>query len=291
MRDCPKRNVVLSILGLILFATAGSAQEAQTRGKVIREPAFQEPQSSARTRDELNGILSEWYPPTLRQVLQLDPSLLSSGSYLENYPKLAEFLVLHPEVAHNPGYFVGLPENPYSRRGSDVSEGIFVTTMFLGVTGMLIWLFRSIMGHRRWLRTTRLQTEAQAKILERFSANEDLLNFIQTPAGRRFLDYSSAPLEPRSIGAPVGRILWSVQAGLVLLFGGIGLEMLGRSSALESADLALAFLVFGGILMALGVGFLFSGLASYLLSRRFGLFDQVAPDASTEGGPAQTRSS
>jgi hypothetical protein len=184
---------------------------------------------------------------------------------------------------------VGLPENE-RRRGVDL-EPIAAVTAFLGFLGLVIWLFRAIMGHRRWLRVSRLQTEAQAKILERFSSNEELLQFIQTPAGRRFLDASSSPLEPRSLGAPVGRILWSVQAGLVLLFGGIGLEVLGKSSQLESGELGVAFLVIGGIVIALGIGFLFSGAASYVLSRRFGLFDQVASDGSVNGGPSQTPSS
>ena len=33
--------------------------------------------------------------------------LLSSGDYLATYPVLAAFLQQHPEVAHNPSFFIG----------------------------------------------------------------------------------------------------------------------------------------------------------------------------------------
>jgi hypothetical protein len=263
---------------------AQRVQEPGVKVQVLpRESSGQDVQS---TRAEFNELLNAWYPPTLRQVLQLDPSLLQNPVYLRAYPKLEEFLIAHPEVAHNPTFFVGMPLEPNRRRGVDL-EPLAAAAAFLGFVGFVIWVIRSIIGHRRWLRVSKLQTEAQAKILERFANNEELIQFIQTPAGRRFVDASSTPLEPRSLGAPVGRILWSVQVGLVLLFAGIGLEVLGRSTPLESEDLSVVFHVIGGIVIALGVGFLFSGLASYFLSRRFGLFDQVPPN---EGGPAQTPS-
>ena len=39
----------------------------------------------------------------MREVLQLDPTLLWRADYLATYPGLAAFLEQHPEVAHNPG--------------------------------------------------------------------------------------------------------------------------------------------------------------------------------------------
>ncbi len=49
------------------------------------------------------------YPPSLRQVLELDTTLLTNHDYLTLYPGLNDFLSQHPEVAHNPTYFVGSP--------------------------------------------------------------------------------------------------------------------------------------------------------------------------------------
>ena len=54
------------------------------------------------------------------------------------------------------------------------------------------------------------------------------------------------------MGAPLGRILWSVQGGVVLIAGGIGL----RWSAAGSADNASQPLhALGVIGIALGLGF------------------------------------
>ena len=56
------------------------------------------------TRDRLNDIFNQ-YPPSVREVLRIDPTLLYRPDYLATYPVLAAFLEQHPEIAHNPGIF------------------------------------------------------------------------------------------------------------------------------------------------------------------------------------------
>src|SRR5882762_3719288 len=58
------------------------------------------------TKERLREIF-EQYPPSVAQVLRLDPSLLTRPDYLALYPTLANFLSQHPEVAHNPVFFLG----------------------------------------------------------------------------------------------------------------------------------------------------------------------------------------
>src|SRR5215207_6438497 len=62
-----------------------------------------------QTRDRLRQVIQQ-YSPSLFQVLRHDPSLLLNTDYLANYPGLAAFLQQHPEVGHNPGFFVGDPD-------------------------------------------------------------------------------------------------------------------------------------------------------------------------------------
>src|SRR3954451_21479055 len=50
--------------------------------------------------------LLEQYPPSLARVLRLDPKLLTNTEYLQPYPALATFISQHPEVPHNPSYFL-----------------------------------------------------------------------------------------------------------------------------------------------------------------------------------------
>jgi len=58
------------------------------------------------TRDRLRNVLDQ-YPPSVREVLRIDPTLMSHEYFLATYPVLAAFLRQHPEVAHNPTFFVG----------------------------------------------------------------------------------------------------------------------------------------------------------------------------------------
>jgi len=147
--------------------------------------------------------------------------------------------------------------------------------------GAIAWLLRSAIDYRRWLRAMKIQTEAHTKIVDRLASNEDLLAYMQSTAGQRFL--TSSPMTPPTMdlitppmGAPFNRILWSVQAGVVLTTAGAGL-WLAKSGVLDEA--AQAMQVVATLTMALGVGFVLSALASYGLSRQLGLVSSPANHA------------
>ena len=102
------------------------------------------------------------------------------------------------------------------------------------------------------------------------ASNEDLLAYVQSPAGRHFLESAPITVEsgPRPMGAPLGRILWSVQAGVILATLGGGLTLLQRNVPEEVAP---AFYVLGMVVGALGVGAMISAVVAYFLSARLGL--------------------
>jgi hypothetical protein len=131
--------------------------------------------------------------------------------------------------------------------------------------------------HRRWNRLSKVQFETHNKLLERFTSNDELLAYVQTPAGRRFLESAPIPLQeaPLSIAAPLSRILWSVQAGIVLAVLGIGLL---RVSGRFTDEAAQVFTVAGALMFALGGGFVISAIAAYALSRKLGLLTPPAVD-------------
>lgn len=141
--------------------------------------------------------------------------------------------------------------------------------------GLVVWLIRTIVDYRRWNRLAKVQTDVHTRILDRFTDNADLLAYIQSQAGRRFLESSPIMLDagPRSVGAPLGRILWSVQAGLVLAAAGTGLELVSTRFA-EDASQPLQ--VLGALGIALGVGFVLSALISFLISHKLGLIEPVS---------------
>lgn len=281
------RSPFLAVLIAILAATAGTAL-AQGQGAATPAPAGASvspavvpaiPDTSAeQTREELERLLDR-YPPGLGRVLKLDPGLLANDTYMAAYPALRAFVAQHPEVLRSSGYYLHGIYLP-AERGPEAATvdlwqnmidyfGAFL--VFAVVTTVLVWLVKMILEQRRWSRLSKIQTEVHGKLLERFSSNQDLLAYMQTSPGKRFLEAAPFPVDlapSRGVGAPVNRILWSVQAGLVLSALGAGLVIVS-SSVLPM--IAQPLFVLGIVALSIGVGFILSAVVSYVISRRMGL--------------------
>ena len=189
-------------------------QSAQPHDRVDQDRTL----SADETRQRLQEMLWQ-LPPAVRGVLQYDATLADRPGYLDPYPPLQAFLKQHPEVSRNPAYFFG---SPASQRGPSPLEAFAAilagTGLFIGFMTVLVLVgsvASQVVDYRRWVRQTRMQIDVHSKILDRMQSNEDLLAYVQTPAGRNFLEFTpgSTRPEPRFPGAPFGRILWSVQAG------------------------------------------------------------------------------
>jgi hypothetical protein len=285
------------LIGTILAAPAVSAQPQQ--GKAVAPiptaPAAQEPaarpfqMNAEQTRRELNTILRQ-YPPMLDDILRMDPSLMSNRDYLAMYPTLRDFLAAHPEIAHNPSYFVGehqeQPGDSESYRiWRDVTETVSIFMVVFTIVGVLVWLTKTAIDHRRWLRVSRLQEDIHSRLMDRLTTNEDLLAYIQTPAGQNFLQQAPIPLEagPQALSAPLGRILWSAQTGLVLAFGGLGLYY--AFSRLTPDKATEPFFVISILALSLGVGFIVSAAVALAFSQRLGLLENVATRQLNQNKP------
>lgn len=286
------------VLGVGMLAVCiGALQPSPGWAQAAKSAAAMQPQTSPtveqpdaqRTREELSTLLQR-YPPTLSSVLALDPSLLGSQSYLAPYPALVNFLGAHPEIARNPSFYLGwgpggrLNQDPATQlqelwRG--VLAGLAVFAGFGMAIGLLVWLIRTLVDYRRWSRLAKVQTDVHTKLLDRFTANDDLLAYIQSPAGARFLQSSPITLDaaPRSVGAPLGRILWSVQGGLVLIAGGIGLQVVSGRVADDASQPIHALGILG---IALGLGFVISAIISFVISQRLGLIEPASPAPRNE---------
>jgi hypothetical protein len=245
-----------------------------------------------QVRDQLREIMNR-YPPELGRILRMDPTLLRDQAYLSRYPAVAAFLSTHPEIPNNPDFYLAFVRDfgdytmPTDARTSAISmwrnliEGISIFTVVVFIGGLFAWLVRTGLDHRRWLRVTRVQTEVHNKLLDRFASTGELLSYVQTPAGRRFLEAAPIPLDgpgpkPANQTAPISRILWSVQAGVVMVVGGIGFQFVSGRIIEEVAE---GLWMIGVLGIAFGIGFILSGAISYLLSRRLGLLEPapVAP--------------
>jgi hypothetical protein len=276
----------------MLVLTAARPAEAQAPDRSGSRAVTSE-QDAGRTRSDLRELLGH-YPPTLPRVLRLDPTLFNNPAYLAPYPALVAFLQLHPEVAHDSAFYLDyVSTGGYTAPDrstqilnvwKDILAGLMGITIFGIFMATLVWVVRSVMDYRRWHRLSKTQADVHGKMIDRLTANEDLLAYMQTPAGNKFLQSAPIALDgKKAMSAPLGRILWSVQTGLVLAAGGLGLQFV---SGRVDPDAAQPLFGVGVLAMALGLGFVVSALVSYVLSRRLGLFDP-APAPVVEPGPTR----
>jgi hypothetical protein len=144
--------------------------------------------------------------------------------------------------------------------------------VFVGVTLALLWILRTLLDNRRWNKMVKVQTETHAKLLDRFASSQEMLAYVQSDAGKKFLEMPIFESQRRQVSSlPFSRILWSVQIGIIAAVLGIGILFLrGR----VSPDADMGFQVFGTLTLTLGIGFLVSGGVSYVLAKHFGLLEQ-----------------
>jgi hypothetical protein len=276
------------------MVTAAAILALPTGASAAQRPAPQPPAAAAPTpaatpaldenardtRERLHQILDQ-YPPSLGQVLKLDPTLIARTDYLAPYPMLANFLAVHPEIAHNPSFFLGqvnvdryTPElNSRMQVVRDVQEaflGLLVFSGLMCVLGSIVYLLRGVVDHKRWVAATKIQTEAHNKLFDRLTSNEDLMAYLQSTAGQRYLQFAPAMPDaaPRAVGAPINRIMWSAQTGIVVALGGVGL---GATRSFVMDELSQPLMVIALFAMSIGVGFIISALVSYMLSKHLGL--------------------
>ncbi len=287
----PKKLIAFLFAAAVAVSAAAQAPATATSNPPATTTTVVTDADSHETREAFDSVLRR-YPSEVSRVLKLDPSLMTNQSYLANYPALASFLSQHPEVGHSPAFYLGsisIPEDGVRENGSErvwrsTMEGLAIFAVFALAASVLIWLVRTIIDHRRWSRVSKVQAEVHNKLMDRFTANDDLLAYIQTPAGKRFLE--SAPLAldggPRAVSAPIGRILWSVQVGLVLAAAGVGLQVVSSSIEKTVSQPLLAMGILG---VWIGGGFVLSAVVSYILSRTLGLWEPAPSPTQSTSAP------
>lgn len=284
-----QRVLIPALLAVLGFCSpdAAARQNPTPARQVVQAPQnLRIAQDAEVVREQLNEIL-EGYPRSVGEILRRDPSLMARPEYMAAYPQLAAFLAEHPEVARNVEYYFDRYGQNFRREFDPEFEalgvllggmaGFFVISTLLGV---FAWVVKAIIQHRRWLKASAVQAEVHTKLMDRMTTNEELLNYIQSPAGRRFLESAPvrAEVEAPNIAAPVGPIIFSMMMGIVLATVGIGFRMAGTYIGDESQK---AFVVVGLIILALGAGFILASVMAYLVSSRLGLFPAKPVTEST----------
>ena len=138
-----------------------------------------------------------------------------------------------------------------------------------GLTGIFV-LARMFVENRRWSRIFKLQSEVHGKLIDKFTSNQELAAYMETEAGRKFLEAAPIPIgieQDRRMPSAVARILTPLQAGIVMVLLGIGLLSLRHAGP----DMDTPMLVFGTVVLMPGIGFIISAGVSWLLAAKLGL--------------------
>ena len=230
--------------------------------------------------DAQRGALDRFldaHPEIAERVIAY-PAVLNDSNYLREHPALQAFLESHPLVKADPRAFISPREWRYQDRGSDterVMNFLGPFTVFICFLLAVVWVIRTLVESRRWNRSFKMHEDLHAKLIEKFASGQDFSAYLQSEAGRRLLEWTPPVFDSsRGVSSAVNRILWSLQAGVVLLVVGLGLLILrGHMDATAGP----ALLVFGTLGVTLGAGFILSALISYGLSKQLGLIDGPAP--------------
>lgn len=148
-------------------------------------------------------------------------------------------------------------------------EGFFIVALIGTICFALVTIIRSSLQHIRVIKSERMQVEMFNKLMDKLGSSQEALQYLQQNGGLNLLKIQEMPLDkPRS---PHGRILNSIQIGIVsAVLGGGVLSLQSRfTNPYDSEPPA----VIGTILLALGVGFLLAGGASWVMSRSMGLLN------------------
>ena len=150
---------------------------------------------------------------------------------------------------------------------------VFILPAMFFCIAWIVWIVAST---RRRSRIAEIQRDIHAKLFEKFGSSQELIEYLKTDAGSKFLD--SATIEHTR---PFGRVLGSIQAGLILFLLGIAMLIVRAATPadaffneMQRAQSAQGLLAVSLLLLALGLGFLASAAASYKLSKNWGLFDR-----------------
>jgi hypothetical protein len=147
----------------------------------------------------------------------------------------------------------------------------------------LVWLVRVFLENRRWGRIFKLQSEVHGRLIEKFGTNQELALYMETEAGKRFLEASPIPVgfeQQQQMPNAVARVLTPIQIGIVLVLLGMGLLSLRQ----VSAEMNIPMLVFGTVVLMPGLGFIISAGITWILAARLGLMPEN-PNGSNRNEP------
>jgi hypothetical protein len=260
------------IMGWMASAGSGTLlafQKPAAEGVGAREAA----PASETEIDAERGALDRFLDlhPEMEADIINDPQKIAIPEYAHEHPELQAFFDSHPLVKADPRSFVSPQSWRFQNRRSDMDElfsWLVPFAVFICCLLALLAVMRTVLENRRWNKSFKVHEEVHTKLIEKFASGEELRGYMESDAGRRLLEWSPPSLETRAPLA-VTRILWSLQAGLILGIAGAGLLAI-RGRVPDAAD---GLLICGTLGLTIGIGFFLSAFFSYGIAKHLGLLN------------------
>ncbi len=148
-----------------------------------------------------------------------------------------------------------------------MSQNLTITLIMCTCACIFGWAVWVIAVNIRRTRTSRQIAELHSRLLDRFTASQELIAFLEGESGRRYFEALQTDLKD-----PLTRVLNGIQLGVVLILLGISLAAVRAGQTDEATRNALLLIGVPG--MALGAGFLISAVISHHLCKSWGLLDK-----------------
>jgi hypothetical protein len=263
------------------------------------------------TDDQIQLVKQLRKNPTLLADVASNPSLLANHDYVNNHDsQLSSFLDAHPEIVRNPSFYLFTPmdaeqvgadlalqrtvwpdltQSQHEHNGYQIVYTASAFNQFVDSVSpvlafgcflvALVWLIRAFLENRRWNRIFKLQSEVHGKLIDKFGTTQELAQYMETEAGRRFLEAApiSVGFEPeKRIPNAIARVLKPLQIGAVLVLAGLGLFGIHHACTGRSffVPWELPIMVLNYLAMMTGLGFILSAGIAWFLAIRLGLIPE-----------------
>jgi hypothetical protein len=139
---------------------------------------------------------------------------------------------------------------------------IIVLPTFVVVTA---WMLRALLNYFHNQRLVKLHYALQDKLLEKLGNSPEAIEYLHSDAGEKIFK-----LATKERANPYTRILTAIQAGAVIGLLGAGFILIPNLVPQHGSE---AYTVVGVLALCLGLGFLASGGAAFVFSKRWGLIN------------------
>jgi len=129
------------------------------------------------------------------------------------------------------------------------------------------WFFHLVL---RW-RQSKYRLNIQLKLIDKISSSDDLMKFVSTGAGEKFI--SSSNFETLS---SKNKIMSAIYKGIIFSMVGLALFLI-KNVALETAPV---FLIFGAISLAIGLGYIIATIVSLSMAKKLGMMKDEDMDVN-----------